>query len=316
MKDKLISSLTALSMAATLSGCTAQDTPNDILPESGISEKTETTANTETTTQSEVQTELEIKTEYPCLYSSEELHCKYDNKDIFGMLYTPDDGRKTHPVVILSHGYNSIGNDMKDTAMKLAENGIMTYTYDFCGGGNRTASSGDSTEMSILTEQDDLRHVIDMISALDSADTEQIYLYGESQGGFVSALTGAEMTDRIAGMFLIYPAFCIPDQWKAMDPEKMKEPFDFMGCKLSKKFYDEIPDYDIYEHISKFTNPVKIYHGDKDPVVSISYAEKINETFPDSSLTVVEGAGHGFGGADRLMVQNDICAYFSENGIL
>ena len=315
---KRIAFLTAAALSLGLCGCgAAETTDNDVQqstepPPASVSETT--AAQTE-----EIASETEIQAlppvSYPCVYSAEELHCKYDDVDIFGTLYVPDNNRDKHPAVILSHGYNCIGNDMKDIAMALAENGVVAYTYDFCGGSSRSASSGNSVDMSIETEQDNLRHVIDMISQTDRVDSSQIYLYGESQGGFVSALTGAEMPDRIAGMFLIYPAFCIPDQWLAMDPETMTEPFDFMGLKLSKTFYDGVPRYDVYEHISSFANPVLIYQGDKDPVVSVSYAEKIRDSFPNASLTIVEGAGHGFGGNDRLLVKNGVCSYFEENGL-
>lgn len=248
----------------------------------------------------------------PIQYTVEELHCVYDDADIFGTLYTPCDGRDIHPAVILSHGYNCIGSDMADIAASLAENGVMAYTFDYCGGSTRSASSGDSVDMSIETEQDNLRHVIDMISAMDSADSTRLYLYGESQGGFVAALTGAEIPDRIAGMFLLYPAFCIADQWLAMNPDDMKEPFNFMGdMKLSKKYYDGVPRYDVYKHVGAFTNPVMIYHGDKDPVVNVAYAERIAKAFPDCALTIVEGAGHGFGEKDRAILRDGVCGYFT-----
>lgn len=313
---KSIAFLTAAILSLGLCGCGASETAeNEVQSSSETAPASVSETTAVQTEETAAETEALPPVSYPCLYSVEELHCKYDDADIFGTIYTPDNNRDKHPAVILSHGLNSIGNDMKDIAMALAENGVVAYTYDFCGGSTRSASSGDSVDMSIETEQDNLRHVIDMISQTECVDSSQIYLYGESQGGFVSALTGAEMPDRIAGMFLIYPAFCIPDQWLAMDPEAMTEPFDFMGLKLSKAFYDGVPRYDVYEHISSFTNPVLIYHGDKDPVVNVSYAEKIRDSFPDASLTIVEGAGHGFGGNDRLLVKNGVCDYFAEHGL-
>lgn len=253
--------------------------------------------------------------EYPCGYRQEELHCINGGKDIFGTLYTPVNAREKHPTVIFSHGYNGIGADMQDIAKNLAENGVIAYTFDYCGGSTRSASSGKSVDMSIETEQEDLRNVIDMISAMENVDASQLYLYGESQGGFVAALTGAEMPDRIAGMFLIYPAFCIVDQWLAMDPATMTEPFNFMGAMtLSRTFYDGVPRYDVYKHIKAFTNPVLIYHGDKDQLVNLSYAFKINEAFLNSSLTVVEGAGHGFYGKDRKLVLDGVCNFITCRG--
>lgn len=256
----------------------------------------------------------EKATFYPCPFRTEELHCAYGDNDIFGTLYIPCDERKKRPAVICSHGYNSIGSDMGDIAEALAKNGVTAYTFDYCGGSTRSASSGNSADMSILTEQDNLRHVIDLISSAEAVDGDGIYLCGESQGGFVAALTAAEMPNGIAGMFLIYPAFCIPDQWLAMNPDEMTEPFEFMGdMKLSKKFYDGVPRYDVYEHIKAFYNPVFIYHGDMDRVVDISYARRIDKELPNSVLTVIKDAGHGFGEKDRSFVKDEICGFFRKS---
>lgn len=314
-------SLTAaaiICMSAT-SGCnsagneeeTAMNSVTDASAESSAS-----SAAAEETTAAETETEALPPVSYPCEFAKEELHCTYDGVDIFGTLYTPDNGRDVHPAVILSHGYNCIGEDMQDIAASLAQNGVLAYTFDYCGGSTRSASSGESVDMSIESEQDNLRHVIDMISEMEAVDSTQLYLYGESQGGFVAALTGAEMPDRIAGMFLVYPAFSIVDQWLAMNPDDMTEPFTFMGSMtLSKTFYDGVPRYDVYEHIKAFTNPVIIYQGDKDPVVGLNYAKRVDEALPDSELIVVEGAGHGFGGKDRTLVVDGVCGYFTDNGL-
>lgn len=315
-KISMFSALTVLLMA--FGGCGTKEEGDE--PLSDVSETIEESA-AETVPAAEIPTndptaETLPPVSYPCEYLTEELHCVYDETDIFGTLYTPDNGREKHPAVILSHGYNCIGSDMQDIAAALAQNGVMAYTFDYCGGSQRSSSSGESVDMSIETEQDNLRHVIDMVSEMESADSGKIYIYGESQGGFVAALTGAEMPDRIAGMFLVYPAFCIVDQWLAMDPDDMTEPFSFMGgMMLSKTFYDGVPRYDVYEHIKAFTNPVLIYQGDKDQVVDVSYAERIDEAFPNSELTIVEGAGHGFGGKDRALVRDGVCGFFIDREI-
>lgn len=299
----------AVMLMSAASGCSTAENKEET-PMNNVTEST-TVSSEETTT-----AETLPPVSYPCEFAKEELHCKYDGADIFGTLYTPQNGRDVHPAVILSHGYNCIGDDMKDVAERLAENGVLAYTFDYCGGSTRSASSGDSVDMSVESEQNDLRHVIDMLSETESVDSGRLFLYGESQGGFVAALTGAEMPDRIAGMFLVYPAFCIPDQWLAMNPDDMTEPFTFMGSMtLSRTFYDGVPRYDVYEHIKAFTNPVIIYQGDKDPVVGLEYAKKVDEALPDSELIVVEGAGHGFGGKDRELVKDGVCGYFTDNGL-
>ncbi len=322
IKSKVLKTAAAAAAAAVImsamSGCDSAGNEEGTAVNSvtEASEASSVSSAAEETTAAETTTEALPPVSYPCEFAKEELHCTYDDVDMFGTLYTPDNGRDVHPAVILSHGYNCIGEDMQDIAASLAQNGVLAYTFDFCGGSTRSASSGDSVDMSIETEQDNLRHVIDMIAGMETVNSEQLYLYGESQGGFVAALTGAEMPDRIAGMFLVYPAFSIVDQWLAMDPDSMTEPFTFMGSMtLSKTFYDGVPRYDVYEHIKAFTNPVTIYQGDKDQVVGLDYAKRVDEALPDSKLIVVEGAGHGFGGKDRTLVKDGVCGYFTDNGL-
>ena len=144
-------------------------------------------------------------------YSIKEMPCLYEDRRIYGVLYSPEGGKKA-PAVILSHGYNSSYTELTDFAEKLAQNGFYAYCYDFCGGSARSKSSGNSTDMTLYSEMEDLRAVMDMISSLSFI--ENIYLYGESQGGYVSALTAAQLPERIAGEVLLYPALCIPDNWR------------------------------------------------------------------------------------------------------
>lgn len=139
-----------------------------------------------------------------------EMPC-YSREKIFGLLYTPAEYKGKLPAVILSHGYNSSHRELLDMAECLAKSGFAAYCYDFCGGSAVSKSGGSSLDMSIETEISDLKAVIKTISETDHIDTDRIYLYGESQGGFVSALTAAQIPDKIAGEVLLYPAFCIPD---------------------------------------------------------------------------------------------------------
>lgn len=226
-------------------------------------------------------------------YTVKELHCKNGENSIFGLAYIPETGGKKVPAAILSHGYNSSHSHILDLAECLAENGIAAYCYDFCGGSSISRSDGKSTDMSVITEQNDLKAVIEIIKGCDFSNG-QIFLYGESQGGFISALTAPDVKEDIAAIALLYPAFCIPNDWLCRDPETMTEPFDFMGMKLSKAFYDGVPRYDIYAHIGRFDKPVLLIHGDSDDLVDVSYAQKASTSFPDCQLEIYENEGHGF----------------------
>lgn len=232
-----------------------------------------------------------------------EMPCKNGKNNIYGVLYRPLNAPEKMPVVILSHGYNSSYAHVADLASYLAERGFAAYSYDFCGGSTLSKSEGSSEDMSILTEISDLKCVIEMLSGCDFADRDRFFLYGESQGGFVSALTAAELGGSIAGMALLYPAFCIPDNWLSKDPEKMTEPVDFMGMKLSRTFREGVPEYNVFEAVSAFKNPVLLLHGDNDTLVDISYSERLRDSFPNCELHVFGGEGHGFSASARKQMR-------------
>lgn len=244
-------------------------------------------------------------------YTVKELCCKNGENNIFGIAYIPETDGERVPVAILSHAYNSTHLDLPDLAERLAENGIAAYCYDFCGGSPISKSSGSSVDMSVITEQNDMKCVVEMIKGCDFSNG-QIFLYGESQGGFISALTAPEIKNDIAGMALLYPAFCIPNDWLYRDPADMTEPFDFMGMKLSRTFYEGVPRYDVYSHISKFDKPVLLIHGDADGLVDLSYAKKASSSFPDCQLSVYENEGHGFSPDARKKMCSQVAEFFSK----
>lgn len=212
---------------------------------------------------------------------------------------------KTRPAVILSHGFNGCGDDLGDIAAQLAQNGICAVCYDFNGGGTRCKSSGSSTEMSVLTEQEDLRAVIAHVSSLPEID--RIYLYGESQGGFVSALTAPEYPE-IAGLFLVYPAFVIPHDWLSRDENEMQGTFEFMGLPISRKYYDGVPRYDVFAKAVEFKNPVKLWHGSADDVVAPDYSLRLVKSYEKAELTVIGGFGHWFSPEIRSRIAGEMVA--------
>ncbi|MGN1417481.1 MAG: alpha/beta hydrolase family protein [Oscillospiraceae bacterium] len=244
-------------------------------------------------------------------YTVKEMPCQSGKNNIYGLIYLPEGVSERMPVVILSHGYNSSYSHVADMAEAIAEKGMAAYCYDFCGGSTISKSGGSSLDMSIATEQEDLRNVIRMIKDCDFSDNEKIFLYGESQGGFVSALTGAEMKDDIAGMALLYPAFCIPDNWLSKNAEDMTEPVDFMGMKLSAEFRRGVPEYDVFKAVSAFDKPVLLLHGDSDSLVDISYSERLSEAFPDCCFEVYENEGHGFSPEARKRICERVPDFFA-----
>ena len=235
------------------------------------------------------------------------------DRRIFGKAFFPQNKQGKLKTVILSHGYNSSYAYLADLAYALAETGVFAYCYDFCVGSSSSESSGKTTDMTIATETDDLKTVIGFIKALDCVDESNVYLYGESQGGFISALAAAELKDGIKGLYLLYPAFCIPDDQKArmaQIEQSKAETIELMGMTISKNFGDGIPDGDVFQYVGGYEGKVMIYHGNADELVKLSYSEKLAKSYKNAALFVYEGEGHGFSESARAELRSQICRDF------
>ena len=239
-------------------------------------------------------------TSKPVTFTQEELWLNSGGKKVYGVLYRPD-GVKKAPLVIVSHGFGATYQTGIPYAEKLAPLGYAVYCYDFCGGSVFSRSEGKTTEMSIFTEKEDLEAVLEQLCAKDFIDPEHVILIGESQGGMVSALAAAELKERIERLVLVFPAFCIPDDWSRMYPtlEDMPEEVDFWGIKLSRTYLKGLHELNVMETVSQYTGPVAIFHGDQDQVVNVQYSVDAQAAYTNATLTVLPGEGHGFSPAGQ-----------------
>ncbi len=239
-------------------------------------------------------------------YTTQELWTKHGDKRIYGVLYKPKGVTGKMPVCIMSHGFNGNHKNSRDYTQAMAQLGYLTYAFDFCGAGTRSKSDGKTTEMSIITERDDLEAVIDYFKSRDDVDTSRITLMGDSQGGMVTALAAADRAEDIERIALFYPALCIPDDWleKYGSIENVPETVSFGEVTLGSVYFTDawgLIDR-VYEEISKFKGPVLLVHGTADDTVPISYSERAASEEGYGSqceFHIINGAGHGFKGDDR-----------------
>ena len=229
----------------------------------------------------------------------EELWLESEGKKIYGKMYLPGEEKDSYPTVILSHGFNSSSMLNEGYAESFAKQGYAAYIFDFCGGSPSTKSDGATTEMSVLTEYRDLSDVMDQIKALDYVDGEQMFLFGLSQGGFVSAYTAAQRPDDVKGLVLFYPAFVLQEtyfqQYGSVE-DIPDEEFESMGVPLGAIYAKDARSFDIYEEIGKYKGDVLICHGDKDTLVDLSYSEKAVAVYDSAELKVIQYGEHGFQG--------------------
>ncbi len=255
-----------------------------------------------------------------------EVRISENQRELYGVMITPEKEEK-YPVVIFSHGYNGSGRDFESMGECLADHGIASFCYDFCGGSANSRSSLSTTDMTIFTEKEDLHSVIkymkehgasaalqsdnekvslsencvqhpekDQAEKYSAVDAENIFLFGCSQGGLVSTLVAEEAKDDIRGMLLLFPAMCIADDWNARFPEEKDIPEiqEFWGMNLGKKFFMTLRGFDVYNNIGNYKRSVQVFYGDKDSIASSDYMEKLKMAYSDIKLEVFQNEGHGF----------------------
>ena len=244
----------------------------------------------------------------------EEIIIEDNNRKIYGVKYSPRDINKC-PIVIFSHGYNGSNSDFYDNAKVLAKNGIASYCFDFCGGSVRARSSMETEDMTIFTEKEDLKAVINRVKTWPEIDINNIFLFGASQGGFVTSLVAEDYKNEIRGVILLFPAFCIPDNWteKYNSINEIPDYVDFWGMKLGKEFIETIYNFKVYDNIGKYNKKILFLHGDNDLVVPHKYTLDISKRYKKSEVIIFEGEGHGFSKEGNTKVSNIILDFIKEN---
>lgn len=221
---------------------------------------------------------------------------------LYAELLLPKDGKKAHPTVICSHGLNGSYRYFRDSVgMSLAMSGYAVVCFDFYAGSVHSKSGGDTKKMSVFSERDQLCDVIDFVREQPFCDPNHLFLWGESQGGFVTALAAAQKPDVIRAAVLFYPAFCIPHDMRKRygTIENVPETDRRMGIPLGRAYYEGMFDFDGYAEAAKYCGPVLIVHGDADRVVDVSYGKRAAEAYQNATLLVLPGEDHGFSPAGR-----------------
>ena len=268
-----------------------------------------TTTNQATTAQTPQTTlapHVEVKTDGT--YTVKEYDFDSNGKDIYARAFVPDvEGRV--PLVIFSHGLGANVEHEEEVQKALAKAGIAVFSLEFAGGSSSSSpmSEGLTTEMSVLTEVQNLKDAIRIASGLEYADPQKIYLMGSSQGGLVTALTAEELTN-IQGLFLFYPAFSLPDDIRSSFPklDEVPETFNLLGTKIGKKYITDIYDMDPYANLEKLGMPVHIYHGKDDNIVPLTASQKAMKRLKDAHLTTLEDTGHALTPQEQAQIGFEI----------
>lgn len=234
--------------------------------------------------------------------------CERNGLTVRGTEYRPPSKEGARlPVAVVCHGFMAFQDTVRSYAVALAEEGYLSYCFDFCGGSLFFGKSdGRTTDMSVLTEVEDLKAVIAYAKERPYADGDRLTLMGCSQGGLVAALTAAGGAGA-KKLVLFYPAFCIPDDARAgkmmmakFDPADVPETVYCGPMKLGRKYVTDAQNLDPYREIAPFDGKVLIVHGSADGIVKRGYIDRAFATYSarakgSARLEIIDGGKHMFG---------------------
>ncbi len=230
----------------------------------------------------------------PKAQNSKELWIENGCRRIYGELFTPQNAKTNGPVAIVAHGFNGTFDFGRNYFDIMARKGYRCYTFDFPCGSVRSRSDNNTLNMSILDEVSDVKAIVNHFRRQGH---QHIVLIGESQGGLVSALAAAELKDEVSQLVLVFPALCIPDNWRKRYPrvEDIQDVTELWGVKMGRRFFEEIHEMRPFDIIGQFRGPVLIVQGDADHVVSMDDSRRAQQLYrAGTCLHIIPGAGHGF----------------------
>lgn len=243
---------------------------------------------------------------------TEELWVSNGDRRIFGVLSKPDTGDR-HKVAIVAHGFNGTHHSGRSYFELLNRRGYMVYTIDFPCGSTKSRSDSNTMNMSVVDETEDLKTVVGYFRSRPDVYPDSVLLIGESQGGLVAALAAGELKEPVSGLVLVFPAFCIPDNWNGRYPRKADIPdtTKVWNVPLGRRFFEELHGMNVYKTATRYKGPVMIIHGSKDNIVPLDYSERAMKMYRNAHIGVIPGAGHGFKPAERRVADMFVSEFLS-----
>lgn len=228
--------------------------------------------------------------------------------------YLPE-GSGPRAAVVLCHGFGGDKMLFAWLAEYFAQQGLAALCVSLCGGGLGDLSGFPSTSMTIFTQVEDALAAHAWVKEQPDVIREQVYLFGESHGGMASALAAVREPDAMRALMLLYPALCVPDDWRMRFPrvEDMPEGFVFWDLPLGREYLKAVHDMDIFQEIRGYHGPTLIMHGADDPIVNVSYSERAVSCYEQGELHIVPGEGHGFTAEGREVVKRLCMAFINSH---
>lgn len=247
--------------------------------------------------------------------TEKEIHFYRDDLKIYGKMYLPE-GEGPFPVVIFSHGFPGTHFWADAYAKELTNSGIAGVTFDFIGGSADSKSDGEVTEMSVLTEAQDLNAVMDSVKSMPEIDGKNLFLCGHSFGGLVSTYVAAQRPDEVKGLMVWEPSYQMSDEMLKLYPLGSEIPDEiFSPSHVGRVFIEDLQNFDIFEGMGNYDKEVLLLQGELSKTNELQevYFNKAAETSPNMQWEIVDGATHAFSGKAGERAMEKCLNYLNEN---
>lgn len=294
MKKSLLTLI--LASLLTLTACTAEA---DSKSEFDISP---TVAATEPSTEeiTEAPTEDPKANKINDLSDTEKkLVCYVEGQKVSGVIYIPE-GEGPFPTVVMIGGLGMSYTYNDTMAKRIAEGGVAAVAFD-CRGyvPNGYFSEGDFyKDMSPESCVTDILAVTDFVSEYPAIDKDNVFLWGQSYGGLVTAMAAAENPNSFKGIIGVDPAYQMPDEARSQFDEDAEEFIynDGSASEIGEPLARGLMAVDIFEKMKLFNGKAVILTGTNE-TIDVMYPEVFDKalaSYPNVEKIVVEGANHRF----------------------
>lgn len=228
------------------------------------------------------------------------------NEKLIGIETKPDKKQVKYPTVILVHGFgvNKSESGMFDELAKhLAEDGIVSYRFDFSGLGE---SQGDYLETSLTKLKEDLDSVLNFVKSKPYLDQNKIGIHAQSLGTSTTIALHPEIKTIILTGAVAHPKDrLITSFGNGYNPEGISERYSESTQRLIKvnpKFWKDFDNYNLPELIKQIHCPILFIHGSLDDKVPQTEMEELFQNANEPKQKVLlEGADHGLNPKRELM---------------
>jgi len=226
------------------------------------------------------------------------------------------------PIVLFAHGFKGF----KDwghwglIAQQFAEAGFVFIKFNFSHNGTTIAAPNDFADLEAFGQNNYSKELHDLESVLtwlhngdsdlpaEEADLARIHLIGHSRGGAISIIY-ASQDERISSLVTWASVASLDYAWKT--PEiiahwEAEGKYEVVNGRTGQQmpiYYQMYRDYkakkeamNVKEALRRFQKPMLILHGTEDPAVPAAAAEALHQQQSNSTLHLIAGADHVFGG--------------------